>query len=65
MKNYLNKSTIKGIKSELAEKYGVGKSDEIWKYANSSYRLNKSVLGIGSMYNTGGRLCTWSTSSSL
>ena len=37
MKNYLNKSTFKGIKSELAEKYGVGKSDEIWKYANSEY----------------------------
>ena len=37
MKNCLNKSTFKGIKSELAEKYGVGKSDEIWKYANSEY----------------------------
>ena len=37
MKNYLNKSTFKGIKSELAEKYGIGKSDEIWKYANSEY----------------------------
>ena len=35
MKNYLNKSTFKGIKSELAEKYGIGKSDEIWKYADS------------------------------
>ena len=28
MKNYLNKSTIKGIKSELKVKYGVGKSDD-------------------------------------
>ena len=37
MKNYLNKSTFKGIKSELSEMYGVGKSDEIWKYANSEY----------------------------
>ena len=37
MKNYLNKCTFKGIKSELAEKYGVGKSDEIWKYANYEY----------------------------
>ena len=37
MKNYLNKSTFKGIKSELAEKYGVGKSDEIWRYAKSEY----------------------------
>ena len=37
MKNYLNKSTFKGIKSELAEKYGGDKSDEIWKYADSEY----------------------------
>ena len=37
MKNYLNKSTFKGIKSDLAEKYGAFKSDEIWKYANSEY----------------------------
>ena len=37
MKNYLNKSTFKGIKSELTLKYGVSKSDEIWKYANSEY----------------------------
>jgi hypothetical protein len=37
MKNYLNKSTFKGIKSELTVKYGVSKSDEIWKYANSEY----------------------------
>ena len=37
MKNYLNKSTFKGIKRDLAEKYGVGKSDEIWRYANSEY----------------------------
>ena len=32
-----NKSTFKGIKSELTVKYGVSKSDEIWKYANSEY----------------------------
>ena len=37
MKNYLNKSAFKGIKSELTVKYGVSKSDEIWKYANSEY----------------------------
>ena len=37
MKNYLNKSAFKGIKSELTLKYGVSKSDEIWKYANSEY----------------------------
>ena len=27
MKNYLNKSAFKGIKSELTVKYGVGKSE--------------------------------------
>ena len=37
MKNYLNKSVFKGIKSELEEKYGVDKSDEIWRYADSEY----------------------------
>jgi hypothetical protein len=37
MKNYLNKNAFKGIKSELTVKYGVSKSDEIWKYANSEY----------------------------
>ena len=41
MKNYLNKSTFKGIKSELTLKYGVSKSDEIWKYANSEYHKIK------------------------
>ena len=28
MKNYLNKSTFKGVKSELTVKYGVSKSDD-------------------------------------
>ena len=42
MKSYLNKSIFKGIKRELAAKYGVGKSDEIWKYANSEYNKLKT-----------------------
>ena len=36
-KYYKSLLSNEGIKSELAEKYGVGKSDEIWKYANFEY----------------------------
>ncbi len=41
MKNYLNISAFKGIKRELTVKYGVSKSDEIWKYAYSEYHKLK------------------------
>ena len=44
MKNYLNKSTFKGIKSELTVKYGVGKGAP-WKNKDLSVYITREHTG--------------------